>query len=216
MDFICSFFFLNLRFYILTLCSDKQESPLIPQGSITLFLHIPRKVRPHSQFLQWLPLVPPALKGVNVSYFIIYLFIFTLGYVYWFQREREEEKRKREREREKHLLVISLRCLDQRLNPQPRYVPWLGIEPATFWCTGWHPNQLSHQARAISYFKSLSVTDRKPFFLICIYGFLFLTWFRIEHYFLAIATFHGNFWSIPIMWVNKIEAWLKWGLECKS
>ena len=37
------------------------------------------------------------------------------------------------------------------LNPQPRYVPWPGIEPKTFfflWSVGQLPNQLSHLARA--------------------------------------------------------------------
>ena len=34
-------------------------------------------------------------------------------------------------------------------NPQPTYVPWLGIEPTTFWCMEWHSNQLSHPARAV-------------------------------------------------------------------
>ena len=31
---------------------------------------------------------------------------------------------------------------------QLRYVPWLGIEPITFWYMGWYPNQLSHLVRA--------------------------------------------------------------------
>ena len=35
-------------------------------------------------------------------------------------------------------------CPDlQGLNPQPRHVPWLGITPPTFWCTGWCSKQLS-------------------------------------------------------------------------
>ena len=34
-------------------------------------------------------------------------------------------------------------------NPQPRYVPWPGIEPATFWCKEQCSNQLSYVARAL-------------------------------------------------------------------
>ena len=30
-------------------------------------------------------------------------------------------------------------CPDWRLNWQPGHVPWLGIEPSTFWFTGWCP-----------------------------------------------------------------------------
>ena len=46
--------------------------------------------------------------------------------------------------REKHWLVACSTPPDWGPNPQARYVPWLGIEPATFWCTGWYSNQLNH------------------------------------------------------------------------
>ena len=51
-----------------------------------------------------------------------------------FEREggREKERKKKIKVREKYLL----------------YVPWLGIEPTTFWGTGQHSNQLNHLARA--------------------------------------------------------------------
>ena len=70
--------------------------------------------------------------------------------VYWWERERE-----RERDgdvREKHQLVASHSLPKQGLNPQPRYVPWLGIEPAAFWCTQWCSNQLSHTGQGQYYF----------------------------------------------------------------
>ena len=53
-------------------------------------------------------------------------------------------ERKKEREREKHWCEreTSIDCFP--------YTPRLGIKPATFWCTGWRPNQLSHLARARS------------------------------------------------------------------
>ena len=37
---------------------------------------------------------------------------------------------------------------DWRSNPQPRDVPWPGVESTTFQSTGQHSNQLSYQARA--------------------------------------------------------------------
>ena len=43
--------------------------------------------------------------------------------------------------REKHGSVAS--CT----RPQPSYVPWPGIKPATFWYLQWYSNQLSHPAR---------------------------------------------------------------------
>ena len=43
--------------------------------------------------------------------------------------------------REKHWSVAFRTCPYWGQNPQPRYVPWPGIEPTTFWCTRWHSNQ---------------------------------------------------------------------------
>ena len=54
------------------------------------------------------------------------------------------------RERENHRLVAFHRHPDQGSNPPPRYVPWPGIEPATFWCLRWCFSQLSHPARVHS------------------------------------------------------------------
>ena len=57
--------------------------------------------------------------------------------------EREERWK-----REKYPLVASCTCPDQGSNPRLRYVPWWGINLATFWCMGWCSNQVSHSARA--------------------------------------------------------------------
>ena len=58
--------------------------------------------------------------------------------------ERKGGERKRERET---LTGYSRMCPNQGLNPQPRHVPWLGIEPATLCCTGQRSNLLGHLAR---------------------------------------------------------------------
>ena len=60
--------------------------------------------------------------------------------------DSRERKGKRERDldvREKHRLVASHMHSNQESNPQLRYVPWLEIEPPTFWCTGQCSYQLS-------------------------------------------------------------------------
>ena len=59
-------------------------------------------------------------------------------------RERERVRERHIDTREKHQSVASFMHLDQGLNLQPRFVPWLGFEPATFWCMGWCSNQQSH------------------------------------------------------------------------
>ena len=38
---------------------------------------------------------------------------------------------------------------DRGPNPQPRCVPWLGIQPATLWSRGWHPTHWATLARAL-------------------------------------------------------------------
>ena len=55
-------------------------------------------------------------------------------------------EREREIEREKHQMVASHMHPDWGSNPQPRYVPWPGMKPASCWCMGWCSNQLSHPA----------------------------------------------------------------------
>ena len=50
-----------------------------------------------------------------------------------FQKERGEG---REKERERHMCERNIAWLPLT-HPQPKHVPRLGIEPATFWFTGW-------------------------------------------------------------------------------
>ena len=57
-------------------------------------------------------------------------------------REREREKNIDVKER--HWSIASHTHDDQGLNSQLRHVPWLGIEPLTFWFMRWYHKQLSH------------------------------------------------------------------------
>ena len=59
-------------------------------------------------------------------------------------------KRRREK-REKRWSVASYMHPNWGSNPQPRYVPWPGIKPTTFWCIGRCSNQLSYQAKAAAH-----------------------------------------------------------------
>ena len=91
------------------------------------------------------------LGGASTSTDIIFFFlILTRGYFFIALLERG-------REREKHWYEgeTSIGCLpyDPHMipnwgsNSQPRYMPWLGIKPVTFWGMGWCSNQLSYLAR---------------------------------------------------------------------
>ena len=53
---------------------------------------------------------------------------------------------------EKHRSVASLTLADLETNPQPRWVSWMGIEPATFSWMGWCSNQLTLLARAVIFY----------------------------------------------------------------
>ena len=63
---------------------------------------------------------------------------------YWFKGERDINVR------EKHGSAAS--CLCQWSNWQPRHMPWLGIEPTTFWYMGQCHSQLTHLAKKRSFF----------------------------------------------------------------
>ena len=63
------------------------------------------------------------------------ILVLTQGYMTYLLILKREEGRERERNinvRMKHRLVAFGTCPDQGLNPQPRYVPRLVIEPAIF------------------------------------------------------------------------------------
>ena len=81
--------------------------------------------------------------------FLILSLTLIRGYVFIDLRGSEQE---RERERERHRQVASHTHPSRGWSLQPRYVSWPGTKHATFWCTGWHSNQLSHAARAFSSF----------------------------------------------------------------
>ena len=78
-----------------------------------------------------------------------FLFILTRGRVYVDFKEGGGERDRNIDVREKHRSVGSCMCLGQVLHQHPRYVPWLGIEPTTFWCAGRCSDQSSHQSGAV-------------------------------------------------------------------
>ena len=69
-------------------------------------------------------------------------------FIYWRGGGRERNINMRE----KHQLVVSHTLSYHGSNQQPRYVPWLRIEPPTFWCMGWYSNQLNHNSQGNNYY----------------------------------------------------------------
>ena len=65
-------------------------------------------------------------------------------------RERGKGRREGDMTWEKNSICLpSVHTLTRDWTCNLGYVPWLGIEPTTFWCIGWRSNQLSHLARTI-------------------------------------------------------------------
>ena len=60
-------------------------------------------------------------------------------------RERKGEREKQQCEKETWI-VASSTLPNWGWNPKPRHVPCLEIDPATFQCTEWCSNKLSHVA----------------------------------------------------------------------
>ena len=88
-------------------------------------------------------------KDVLIDFFKLFIYLFL------------ERAGGREKEREEHQCVkeTSISCLSTTpyWGPglQPRHVPWLELEPATFWFTGYHSIHWATLARAV--IKSLSL-----------------------------------------------------------
>ena len=99
-------------------------------------------------------------------------------FIYSLLLEREEGIKK-EREanisvREEHLLLASCMCLDQGPNLHPRYVPWLGINPAVFLLPDDAPTNRASPARIhcdswhMSYKKGISLNSGCTFLFISV------------------------------------------------
>ena len=61
-------------------------------------------------------------------------------------------------------------CPDLGLNPQPRHMPWLGIESKTVWFTGWCSNPLRHTSQGLLHFLRPELTAIRflSYFLLCL------------------------------------------------
>ena len=76
---------------------------------------------------------------------------------------KEEGERKGERYmdvREKHQLIVSYTFSDWGSNPQPRHVPWPGIEPSTFQLKDDAPTNWATLSRAILIFKDEGISSQ--------------------------------------------------------
>ena len=91
--------------------------------------------------------VQVCLWDLKWPYHMVILFYFTDS------REREG---KRERKRNIDVRETLIGCLPHmpqpRTKPQPKYVPWLGIERVTFLCMEQCSNQLSHTGQVVILF----------------------------------------------------------------
>ena len=90
---------------------------------------------------------------MGISSFFLRFYLFTFR-----ERGREgetegEKQRERNRGRETSMCCCCLSCAPYwGPRPQPRHVPWLGIEPMTLWSSGRHSIHWATPARAVCAF----------------------------------------------------------------
>ena len=77
---------------------------------------------------------------------LFYLKFFLQIFIYFRELGGEGQGERNITMREKNQSVASWTCSDQEPNPQPRHVPWPGIEPETF--LGWCPTNWATLVRA--------------------------------------------------------------------
>ena len=86
--------------------------------------------------------------------------VFKIFYLFIFRKKGREG----EREGKKHQCVVasSTPPAEWGPGPQPRFVPWLGIEPATLWFTCRHSVHWATPARVNQHFQSRLITNISP------------------------------------------------------
>ena len=113
----------------------------------------------------WDPVLPKCFKGYlcwtcqviwlrnpcykNLSCIIVTFHIITFFGKDFYLLIFREEKGGRNRGRETSMCGCLFRAPHWGPGPQPRHVPWLGIEPATLWFTGQHSVHWATSARAM-------------------------------------------------------------------
>ena len=113
-----------------------------------------------SQPTQWVPFLYAVISSVaifalnrialNSLYCLSYLLMYAFIYVCFRGREREGEREGEKQsvcKRYIHWLPLTPSQLGEP-GPQPRHVPWLGIEPVTFWFSGRRSVHWATPARA--------------------------------------------------------------------
>ena len=79
---------------------------------------------------------------MHLDYFFFifqFSFFFKKSFIYFWERGEGRERNTN--------VWLPLRWPRWEPGPQPRHVPWLGIQPATLWFTGWHSIQRATPAR---------------------------------------------------------------------
>ena len=171
----------------LVCCShhEGEESPLLFVVCLLLGVKECRRLLPFPNLLHLQPFcahVPSqhycllqksaTLNSGILSFFFLRFYLFTF----------REKERQRERERNNNMRETSVSCLlhttNQGPGPQPRHVPWLGIEPVTFQFTSWHSSHWAIPARASSGILeplflpselfNFTVYTRFPFSVVCV------------------------------------------------
>ena len=144
---INSYLFVYLFFQ--TYSMHTQANILFSYSQIETYLHTGTYVAFYFWLLQKFSVI--CLCLFSWRYFNLYLFNFLKKSSSKDMVTDFREGEGKEREGDKHWWVASHMSPNWQLNPQPRHVPSLGIEPAIFWFIGQCSNQLSCTSQSLIY-----------------------------------------------------------------
>ena len=114
-----------------------------------MFVPLPGSVLKHLNQALNIEAYRPCRPNMFFIFILLKKCLFSPGDIFFLLLLLEREGGKKNiNAREEHRLVASLTHWDQRLNPQPSYVSWPGIEPTAFWLGDDAPTNWAIQARA--------------------------------------------------------------------
>ena len=147
---------LNFQFKAPNLCALGNFPRLVQPDRSLIYFASPEPLWTQFVFFNFVLVV----TWLFISFFsadVFYIFFSSIFYLFIFRERSKEGERGRETlmcERYIELLPLS-HTTNWEPGPQPRHVPWLGMELATFWFTGRHSIHWATPARVAFHFMTV-------------------------------------------------------------
>ena len=146
---IAKVFLFILRIFMHRKYHLKTCNKLIARNGYFWITRLDRDVGEERKFMVSCYIFLPHNVNFSQDYTLFLRFIYLLTYLFIEQGEvREKEGERNINVGERHQSFVS----NRGPGPQPRHVPLPGIEPTTFWFSGWCPPTESHQSGLYSFY----------------------------------------------------------------